>query len=138
MRRKGFRILAVTLPILVACMVCLFMYRQENAGDFMIPCVFHHFTGLYCPGCGSGRALYSLMHLRFYAALRYNAFAAILLPALGILYLCWAVGYVITGSDQVMRRIPQWIPWTILAALLLYGILRNLGYPFCLLAPTAF
>ena len=138
MHRKVLRIIAVSLPILATGAIALFMYKQKNAEDFFIPCVFHYATGLYCPGCGSGRALYSLMHLRFYAALRYNAFAAILLPALGILYLCWAVGYVRTGGDQVMRRIPQWIPWVILAALVLYGILRNLGFPFSLLAPTAF
>ena len=36
-----------------------FLYRFGNP----FPCVFHKLTGLYCPGCGAGRALSALLHL---------------------------------------------------------------------------
>ena len=47
---------------------------------FFTPCLFHRITGLYCPGCGSGRAVNALFHGRFAEAVSYN----ILLPILGI------------------------------------------------------
>ena len=30
--------------------------------SFLPPCLFHAFTGLYCPGCGATRALHRLVH----------------------------------------------------------------------------
>lgn len=39
---------------------------------FNIPCVFLHFFGIYCPGCGMTRALLSVLRLDFLSALYYN------------------------------------------------------------------
>lgn len=43
-------------------------------------CVFYQLTGLYCPGCGAGRALSSLIHGDILAALHYNAFFLLVFP----------------------------------------------------------
>lgn len=37
-----------------------------------ITCVFLHFTGIPCPGCGMTRAFLSVIRLDFLGALRYN------------------------------------------------------------------
>lgn len=42
-------------------------------------------TGLKCPGCGSQRAIHSLLHLDILAALGYNAFLVLSLPVIGFL-----------------------------------------------------
>lgn len=39
---------------------------------FKIPCVFRHFLGLYCPGCGMTRAILSVIHFDFISAFYYN------------------------------------------------------------------
>lgn len=38
----------------------------------MPPCILHHFTGLYCPGCGGTRAFIALAHGQFLKSLYYH------------------------------------------------------------------
>jgi len=38
----------------------------------MPPCILHHFTGLYCPGCGGTRAFVALTHGQFLKSLYYH------------------------------------------------------------------
>ncbi len=42
---------------------------------FGLPCLFNHFTGLLCPGCGTSRMALAAMHLDFAASFRYNPVA---------------------------------------------------------------
>ncbi len=37
-----------------------------------IPCLFRHFTGVICPGCGMGRALYACLCFDFKTAFQYH------------------------------------------------------------------
>ena len=37
-----------------------------------IPCVFHEFTGLLCPGCGMTRAFIAISNGNFLQAIYYN------------------------------------------------------------------
>ena len=39
---------------------------------FVPPCILHHFTGLYCPGCGGTRAFVALTHGQFLKSLYYH------------------------------------------------------------------
>lgn len=39
---------------------------------FNIPCVFKHFLGIACPGCGMTRAVMALLRFDFLSALYYN------------------------------------------------------------------
>ena len=51
-----------------------------------IDCAFWRITGLYCPGCGSGRELTALLHGRFRELFAYNIlFFPLGIPAAGIL-----------------------------------------------------
>lgn len=88
-------------------------------------CVFHELTGLYCPGCGTTRALHQLALGNFAAAWRSNALVASLLPLLALAALC--------GTDLSQR--PARIHAT-LAVAIVFGLARNLPtWPFTLLAP---
>ena len=40
--------------------------------ELMPPCLLHHFTGLYCPGCGGTRAFMALIHGQFLASIYYH------------------------------------------------------------------
>src|SRR5215813_6099748 len=44
------------------------------------PCPLRYFTGLYCPGCGSLRALHALLHGDLLKAFAMNSLTVILLP----------------------------------------------------------
>ena len=47
--------------ILTTAAVILFVFDPTRVG-FLPPCPLHEFTGLWCPGCGSTRALHQLVH----------------------------------------------------------------------------
>ena len=88
-------------------------------------CLLHEWTGMYCPGCGTTRALTQLLHGHWLAAMRLNAVMVIGLPLLGVLY----------ATGRLDRIRPVWI-WTLLAFLVVFGVLRNLPWtPFTWLAP---
>jgi hypothetical protein len=79
---RGARILlGIGAPTAIA-LVCIGVYT----GRLSVPCVFYESTGLYCPGCGSGRAIYALLHGRFREAFFNNMMLFILgVPAAGVL-----------------------------------------------------
>lgn len=110
----------------------------SDAGKTFLFCPQLHFTGLYCPGCGTMRALNALLHGRIGAAFAANPLSTLLLPVLAALGLWWLAGFVLTGRDQVFWRIPARVYYAVLAALLLFGILRNMPLPvFDCLRPIA-
>ena len=86
--------------------------------------------GIDCPGCGSLRMIYSLLHLDFASAVRYNA-----LGLVAVLLLLWAFG-AWTYGRVVGRRVRSWqhLRWSAPAALaltLMWFVVRNLGFgPF--------
>lgn len=91
-----------------------------------VPCVFHEFTGFYCPGCGITRAALSLLSMDFYQAFRYNSLVFVILP----LY----ITYTMTNKKQ-MRRISKVIMTIMLIVTITFGLLRNIP-AFDWLAPT--
>lgn len=104
--------------------------------SYPLPCLFYLATGFYCPGCGSGRACYSILHLRFADAFCYNPLMTILLPLIGLYIAARAVDWVITGGDHIDRKLSVNVLVGILVVVLVYGILRNIPiFPFTLLAP---
>ena len=96
-------------------------------------CSFHALTGFFCPGCGSTRAMYPLVHGHPLAAFGENALAVLLLP-----FLIYELLAVLSRRMPVMStRLRPWAVWTLFAVIVLFGILRNIPVaPFTALAPT--
>ena len=99
------------------------------------PCPLHALTGLYCPGCGSLRALHQLLLGNLGAAFAFNPLAVLSLPFLVYGSASYAL-FQIRGRYLPRRFLPaSWI-WTLLAAIILFAVLRNIPvHPFDLLAP---
>jgi len=99
------------------------------------PCLFHVVTGLYCPGCGSTRALHQLLHGNLVAAFRFNPLMVAALPL--VCYCLLSQGApAATGRAAAILR-PKWnYAWAALWVILAYWVLRNIPiYPFTLLVP---
>ena len=104
--------------------------------SYPLLCIFYLLTGFYCPGCGAGRACYSLLHLRFVDAFCYNPLMTILLPLIGLYIAVRALDWMVTGGNHVDRKVSVKLLVWILAIVLVYGVLRNIPvFPFTLLAP---
>ncbi len=92
-----------------------------------IPCVFHELTGLYCPGCGITRLLFSLLELNFFQAFCSNPLVFILL----ILIILYLILKLILKRFNINLTIPNYIYYFLLIIVILFGILRNIpGFEF--------
>jgi Protein of unknown function (DUF2752) len=129
-----------TIPVALfagsAGLALLRLYDPASSGLFP-PCPLHYFTGLYCPGCGSLRALHQLLLGNWHTAWAMNPLTCVLLPFL-IYGLASELGLWLRGRPLPQIFIPgKWI-YVLCAVIVLFGILRNLPfYPFDLLAPGA-
>lgn len=129
------RILNIGLLIGFTGLAVLFFVLDPARHDLFPRCLFNSITGYYCPGCGSQRAVHSLLHLDFAGVVSYNF---LFLPAsLLILY---------HYLHPFLNRIFNWklpnifyfksTPFIILGVVIIFWILRNLPfYPFSVLAP---
>ena len=132
MRRHG--VLAGMFLLAGTGLVLLRVFDPSHSAIFP-PCPVHYLTGLYCPGCGSLRAIHALLHGDLRQAWAMNSLTVTLLPV---------IAYGLVSELRVHFR-GRALPGTILPAaciralgvlIVLFGIVRNVPlYPFNLLAP---
>ena len=92
-------------------------------------CPLYAATHWLCPGCGSTRALYSLLHADLYGALHYNLLFTLLAPVV----LAWLgfCCYRVMRYDQFPRLvIPRGLAVCLVVAALLFTIARNTLFAF--------
>ena len=131
--KKRIVIVAAAAFFTAAALAYLYFTGEgEGAG---IPCMFHQITGFYCSGCGASRALRSVLHFDFYQALRYNAIFTIALPFLIIYGGALSISFIRFRKDKISEKISMKIVWVLVAAAIIYGILRNIP-AFSFLAPV--
>jgi hypothetical protein len=117
------RIIGIATLVIGAAAI-LFVFDPARAGVFP-SCPFHALTGLWCPGCGSTRALHQLLHGHLAAAFRFNPLAVSLLPL---------VGYLAVRGERV--RVKPFGVWMLPGTVVIFAVLRNIpAHPFTLLAP---
>ena len=97
-----------------------------------LPCVFHEYLHIWCPGCGSTRMIRSLLHFEFYQAFRYNPLVFGLLFAFLGLIIAEIVYFI---RNKKIFNISAKIYVILLVIILIYWILRNIPF-FSWLAPT--
>ena len=106
----------------VAALAVYFLFDPATA-NFFPGCVFLKLTGLKCPGCGSQRAVHSLLHLDFAAAFRYNALLVLSLP---VVFFLLVVEMLRTRCPRLYSRVhSQAVIWTIVAIVLVWWVMRN-------------
>ena len=97
-------------------------------------CLFYELTGLYCPGCGSGRAALALLHGRVGEAFGHNALAMLFLPPCAYFLLREYLRFVFPGLGLRPTALPAWAGWASAIPILAFWVLRNLP-AFAFLAP---
>lgn len=114
----------------------LYFFVFPHYGQYFPKCFFYTFTGLYCPGCGSQRALAALLHGQVLTALHDNLLAVIALPFLlhSTLAPLFRPNEKGNRADTLFYS-PLFVR-IVLIAVILFAVLRNIpGTPFTLLAP---
>jgi len=124
------------LSILITGLAATFLLYTFNPADslFYAPCLFHAITGLYCPGCGSLRAMHQLLHMHFSAAFKLNPLFVLSIPLL--VYLLLRSRFFKPKKYSSNSDIPAFLIWIYLYVVALFWIIRNIpSYPFSLLSP---
>jgi hypothetical protein len=120
--KKKAMVAAWTTAIINVVLI-LFFFNPGTTRVFP-PCPLHWLTGLYCPGCGSLRAVHNLLHGHLAIAISLNPLMVVSIPILGLMFL---------SPSWIYKR---WVPWVAFSILLCYGVTRNIPiWPFVLLAP---
>ncbi len=132
-KNKKYLLIGLVLMTVIAAGV-LFAYDPSESGIFS-PCPFHKITGLYCPGCGSLRALHRLFHGDVSEAFALNPLMILVLPFVVYGLAANSLKCFFNKKIPTLFLKSYWI-WTLFAVIILYGIARNIPvFPFNYLAP---
>lgn len=64
-------------------------------------CIFYNLFHKQCPGCGTTRAVHSIIHFKFYKAYEYNKLIVITFPILAFEYLKFIIVYYKKGFNKI-------------------------------------
>jgi hypothetical protein len=126
--------LGLVCAIGIIAITILYLFDPTRSGIYA-PCIFHRLTGLYCPGCGSTRAIHQLLHGHVIRAFRLNSLMVLSLPFVACGLLSQFLSYT-RGRRLLEAAVPSICIWIYLGIVLAFGIARNIPvYPLYLLAP---
>jgi hypothetical protein len=121
--------LGVAAAAVLACTVVWWADPTTPGGPIPV-CPTKLLLGIDCPGCGSTRMLYSLLHGNLLAAVKFNALALATLVLLVWAYAAWVYGRVV-GRRIWSWQHHRWAPPVILVLVVAWSVVRNLPFgPF--------
>lgn len=133
--RQGAATLSLGQPLLVAAsttLACAAIWLGDpTTPNGPLPvCPTKALLGIDCPGCGSLRMLYSLMHGNLLAAARFNALGLVAVGLLVWAYLTWTYGRLVGRRIRSWQH-RRWAAVVALSLVLVWFVVRNLPFaPF--------
>lgn len=126
----GFK--KVLLVTAVAVLSIVYFFVDARKGGFP-QCPFHLLTGWFCPGCGSQRALSSLLHGNVFEAMHNNILMVAFLPFL--LYSAFVNLRYADARKMKLLYAPFFVK-VVLVTIICFWVIRNIPHhPFFVLAP---
>ncbi len=126
--------LAMVSGVAVGGLALLRLVDPRIPGNYPA-CPFLFVTGCYCPGCGTLRALATLMEGDLRGAMGYNLFTTLSLPILAVLTVV-VLSRNVAPLARFELRVPPLAAWGLLVVILLFWGLRNVpAHPLTWLAP---
>jgi hypothetical protein len=99
---------------------------DPNQSGHYPTCPFLFVTGRYCPGCGSLRAVHALVHGDLGAAIGLNVLTVLGAVLLAGMWARWAAR---SWRGETRTTVaPPWVHYTLLAVLVVFGVVRNLPF----------
>ena len=115
--------IAASVTLLLAA-ICVYFYFDPSDSILFPKCPFLTLTGYKCPGCGSQRAVHSLLHGDIAAAWHYNMMLLLFIPLIVALIVAEFTRTVYPRFYTRINSIPVIIGSFIV--LMLWWVLRNL------------
>jgi hypothetical protein len=128
---------APALPVLagiaaLGAVVMVAVVDPNHPGHYPV-CPSLLLFGVYCPGCGSMRAIHDLAHLDIAGAWGMNPLVFAVIPYVAWQWLRWLVESL--GRPLPRRLAPAWTIWLVFAGILAFGVARNVPALAPFLAP---
>lgn len=121
LRRRAVVIAAAVVAVIVLGV----FYANATPESGLYPrCVFKMLTGLSCPGCGSQRAIHSMLGGDFVAAFRHNALFVVELPLIALLLSARVLGSRAPKLNRLLSA--RFFILFILATIIIWTIVRNI------------
>jgi len=120
-RRASATAPLVTGGVVAAATVLLAVRDPHVTGSYGV-CPLFTLTGLWCPACGGLRATHDLARGDLAGAWSMNALWVLLVPVVAVLWGRWLVR---ARRGERAAPAPAWAAWVLLAAVLGFGVLRN-------------
>ena len=119
------KIQLVIYTILGSGLIAVYATFNPESLSFFPSCPFHNMTGLHCPGCGSQRAIYDLLHANFLQAFSHNPL--IILGIVTGIYKA-VLWFKYPDSKQAPNNLlyHKNTPWVVLFLVISFWILRNI------------
>jgi hypothetical protein len=133
--RQGHIALGLGAPLMVAASATLacaatWVGDPTTAGGPLPVCPTKALLGIDCPGCGSLRMLYSLLHGNLMAAAKFNALGLVAVVLLVWAYLVWTYGRM-TGRRIRSWQHQRWAAMVALSLVVIWFVVRNIPFaPF--------
>jgi hypothetical protein len=133
--RQGSVSLRLGAPLIVAASTtaaCMAIWAGDptTPGGPLPVCPTKALLGIDCPGCGSLRMLYSLMHGNLMAAARFNALGLAAAVLLVWTYFVWTYGR-LAGRRISGWQHSRWAPLVTLSLVTVWFVVRNIPFaPF--------
>lgn len=123
--RCGNRCLWGGLLLLGMVLVLLYHLTGFSLTGILPPCIFHSFTGMDCPGCGTTRMVEALLDGQCGRAFALNPLMFTAFAALALFYLWFLIRTFLPGWKPLKLRFPLWAAVILGGILVLYWFLRN-------------
>jgi hypothetical protein len=108
----------------LGCLVVLWGDPTVPGGPLPV-CPTKFLLGIDCPGCGTLRVVYSLLHADLGAAVRFNALALVALPLLVWAWVAWTRGRW-RGRRVSSWQDRRWAPMITLVVTVGWFVVRNI------------
>jgi hypothetical protein len=111
---------------IVAGTVYIALNDPAAPGTHLPACPFYAMTGLWCPGCGLTRAAHSLFRGDLAGAFGFNLFFPLFLGGIVVGWFAWMRQALGRAPMAWLIKLPVWLAAAAGAALLGFGVFRNL------------
>lgn len=106
-----------------------FAYNPSVYTEYFPKCPSRVLFNIYCPGCGSQRALHHLLHFDIQQAFLYNPLMIVLLPLLIALIIQFILRHFFNIYWKIGIVYSNVFLWLLFTIFTLYFILRNVHVP---------
>ncbi|HEY2581863.1 MAG TPA: DUF2752 domain-containing protein [Mucilaginibacter sp.] len=119
------------MALVIAALVVIYYQFNPAKYGFFPRCPFYTITGFDCPGCGSQRAIYMLLHGNLKQAASYNFLLVISIPFLAV-HFCYKLLSFVSQKDIKWDLLYHPLtPKIIFVVVMVFWIVRNVPvYPF--------